>query len=431
MKALEQLDRRFIYLAMALVVLVPLIRPARLPLSIGSPAQKFHAAIEALPKGAVVVMPFDYEPGAMAEVHPMGVAVLRRLLQKGVRVIAVTMQPAGPPMADQAWAAVGPPLGKTYGVDFVNLGYKSGNEALVLAMGTSIPGTFPTDSHGAPVASLPIMKGVEKLGDADMIVEIAGTVAANIWVQQATARYHVPMVAGITGVLAPEFFPYMQAGLVKGMLGGMAGAAEYETLVGVPGSATKGMDAQSLAHFLIIVLILIGNLLHLASRRKATAVLLLCVLLAGCSSPAKNPAGGAAKADTVRDGKALVATFKDGPVRELRLVRDTSNGIVVWGETSFPEGTRVRAVLLTGEDHMLAATGAQVALGVFSSQPLVPSTGPLAQGLVRVRVEASFADGAQTDSILAVTDRGRRFHGNGMAPAGDHADWRITMEAPL
>jgi len=45
--------------------------------------------------------------------------------------------------------------------------------------------------------------------------------------------------------------------------------------------------------------------------------------------------------------------------------------------------------------------------------------------------EAQFGPHAQTDSILAVTDQGRRFHGNGMTPVDDHADWRITMEAPL
>ena len=432
MPLLERVDRRFIYLAMALVVLLPLVRPARLPLSIGSPARRYHAAIEALPAGSLVIMPFDYEPGSMAEVGPMGIATLRHLLRRGCKVIAVTMQPAGPPMADQAWAKVGPELGKKYGVDFVNLGYKSGNEAMILAMGASIPATFPTDSHGTPIDSLPMMRGVERLGDAKMLVEIAGTVAANIWVQQATARYHVPMVAGITGVLAPEFFPYMQAGLVQGMLGGMAGAAEYEQLTDSPGTATRGMDAQSLAHGLIILLIVIGNVLHAAARRKAAVALLLCSILAGCGpAPSKDHAGGAAKPDTVRDGKALVASFRDGPVNEVRLVRDTSQGVVVWGQTSFPEGTQVRATLLAGDGTMLAVTNARVALGVFSSQPLVPSSGPLPTGLVHVRVEALFGTGAQTDSILAVTDRGRRFHGHGMTPADDHADWRTTLEAPL
>ena len=265
---LTRLDRRIVFLAMFLIVLVPLIRPVKLPVAVGTPARRFHDAIESLPPGSIVVMPCDYDPAFTAEVHPMAVAVMRRLLEKNVRIITVTMSPAGPPMPDQAFAQVGPPLGKKYGVDFVNLGYKSGNEAMVLALGASMQRTFPLDSHGTPVDSLPLMRDIQRLGEAKMLVEIAATVAANIWVQQAQGRYHLPMVAGVSGVMAPEFFPYLQSGQVHGLLGGMAGAAEYEILVGAPGLATRGMDAQSLAHLFIAFMIILGNLAFLAGSKK-------------------------------------------------------------------------------------------------------------------------------------------------------------------
>ena len=50
--------------------------------------------------------------------------------------------------------------------------------------------------------------------------------------------------------------------------GGLAGAAEYETLVDYPGDATKGMSAQSLAHFIIVVFVILGNAAYFASRRS-------------------------------------------------------------------------------------------------------------------------------------------------------------------
>jgi hypothetical protein len=439
---LTRLDRRWIFLAVFLIVLAPLVRPVKLPVGIGAPARRFHEAIESLPAGSIVVMPCDYDPAFTAEVHPMAVSVMRRLLEKNVRIITVTMSPAGPPMPDQAFAQVGPPLGKKYGVDFVNLGYKSGNEAMVLALGASMKRTFPLDSHGTPVDSLPLMRDIERLGEAKMLVEIAATVAANIWLQQAQGRYHLPMVAGVSGVMAPEFFPYLQSGQVKGLLGGMAGAAEYEALVGTAGTATRGMDAQSLAHLLIIFLIVLGNVLWYVGKRRAPAAHALLVIalgLGGCGGgAARTPEGArAARPDTMRDGKVLVATFKDGPVREVRLLRDTAGGVVVWGQAEFPEGTRVRATLLASDasgtqpDRMLALTSARVALGEFSAPPLVPVSGPVPQGIVRVRLEATFTPGEQTDSILAVTDRGRRLRGHGMTPAGDHADYALTLEAPL
>jgi hypothetical protein len=48
----------------------------------------------------------------------------------------------------------------------------------------------------------------------------------------------------------------------------MAGAAEYETLVDAPGLATRGMDAQSLAHVFIALMIVLGNLAFLPEGKS-------------------------------------------------------------------------------------------------------------------------------------------------------------------
>jgi hypothetical protein len=61
---------------------------------------------------------------------------------------------------------------------------------------------------------------------------------------------------------------------VLGLLGGMAGAAEYEKSTGVLGPATKGMDAQSSAHVFIMFLILLGNAIYFARRNAQGRVLM-------------------------------------------------------------------------------------------------------------------------------------------------------------
>jgi len=70
-------------------------------------------------------------------------------------------------------------------------------------------------------------------------------------------------------VQAPTMLPYVneQQQLV-GLLGGLKGAAEYELLINKPGFATKGMDAQSVAHLIIILFILIGNIGYFATRKQ-------------------------------------------------------------------------------------------------------------------------------------------------------------------
>jgi len=97
----------------------------------------------------------------------------------------------------------------------------------------------------------------------------AGYPGTKEWVQQVQSRFHLPMVSGCTAVSAPEYYPYLQSGQLRGLLGGMAGAAEYEKLRHeTGGSATRGMDAQSLAHVFVAFCIVLGNVIQWNRRRR-------------------------------------------------------------------------------------------------------------------------------------------------------------------
>jgi hypothetical protein len=129
---------------------------------------------------------------------------------------------------------------------------------------------FPRDFHGHDVATLPIMREVRDYSSFPLLVNIsAGYPGTKEWVQQVQARFHLPMVAGVTAVSAPEFYPYLQSHQLLGLLGGMAGAAEYEVARGEKGAASKGMDAQSLGHLFVALCIVVGNLVPFLQRRRA------------------------------------------------------------------------------------------------------------------------------------------------------------------
>jgi hypothetical protein len=129
---------------------------------------------------------------------------------------------------------------------------------------------FPRDFRGNDVATLPIMRGVRDYTSFPLLVNIsAGYPGTKEWVQQVQARFHLPMVAGVTAVSAPEFYPYLQSHQLRGMLGGMAGAAEYEVARGEKGTASKGMDAQSLGHLFVALCIVAGNVISFLQRRRA------------------------------------------------------------------------------------------------------------------------------------------------------------------
>lgn len=260
-EALNNLDRRIIFLFIALAVILPLLFPLNIGFKVTHPAQGFYDAIDKLPAGTKVLMACDYDPGSLPELYPMNLSALEQCMQKELKVIMIALWPAGPPLVEQCINEIA--VNKYHrkkGLDFVNLGFKEGREVVMVSMGNSIPNTFPTDYDGTPVEKLPIMQGVRNFADLKLIINIsAGYPGTKEWVQQVQARYSIDLLSGCTAVSAPEYYPYYQSGQLKGLLGGMKGAAEYEALVGVAGLGRRGMDAQSISHLVVFIFIVIGN----------------------------------------------------------------------------------------------------------------------------------------------------------------------------
>jgi hypothetical protein len=268
---LEKLDRRWIFLTIGLLVLLPLLFPLALPLYVSPPVRSFVEAVDSIPDGSRVLMSCDYDPGSIPEMVPMTRTALRHLLDKKCKIVITVLWNGGPGLVDRIVRQVVEHEypDRQYGVDYVNLGYKAGDEAVMVLMGQGIVNAFPRDYHGNDTRTMPIMQGVRDYTSFPMLVNIsAGYPGTKEWVQQVQARFHLPMVAGVTAVSAPEFYPYLQSHQILGLLGGMAGAAEYEKARGEKGSATRGMDAQSLAHYFVAVCILLGNVVQWSKRRR-------------------------------------------------------------------------------------------------------------------------------------------------------------------
>jgi len=275
---IETLDRRWVFLVMFVAISVPLFVKLSLPIKVSPAVQGFYDAVDALQPGDVVYLAADYDPGSKPELDPMLDNVLDHLFRHDVKIVSATLWPAGAPLLERGLREVGEgDHGKVYGVDFVNLGFKEGKENVMVQLGKSFRAIFPTDYYQTPVEELPILAAkredgsfaVDKFEDVKLLVNIsAGYPGTKEWVQQVRTRYNIPLVSGCTAVSAPEYYPYVQSGQLSGLLGGLAGAAEYEQLTGRIGWASTGMDAQSLGHVCIIVLILLGNIVYFLNRIK-------------------------------------------------------------------------------------------------------------------------------------------------------------------
>jgi len=263
------MDRRWIYLMVAISVVLPFIFPTSFPISISPEARSLFETVDALPDSSNVMLVFDYYPSTTAECEPMAIAALHHLFQKDCRVITLSNIPlGGPSMAETVTRMMAREYDKEYGVDFVNLGYKYGYVVVLSGMGLSIETIFPTDNSGTPLSELPLMDSVKNYDDISFIFEIADNSTADYWVSIVNAQYGVPMGCGATAVMAPKFYAFIASGQLVGLLGGMKGAAEYEIMVEERAKAVRGMGVQSLVHLLIIGLVALGNVGYFLGRDK-------------------------------------------------------------------------------------------------------------------------------------------------------------------
>ncbi|MDM7916155.1 MAG: hypothetical protein QUU85_12955 [Candidatus Eisenbacteria bacterium] len=210
---LVRLDRRWVFLFIMLSVSLPLFLRVDQRIDVTPEVRGAFAAVEALPPGSKVILACDYDPGSAAEIQPMTVAFLKQAFARRLRVIIVGLWPQGPQQADLALAetlqdpAISA-LQPRYGVDFVNLGFQSGNEVVVQRMGSGIPAVFPRDYRGRPVGQFPIMSGVRDFTAIALVFNVsAGYPGIREWIQFAGDRFDTPIVGALTAVSAPRCIP--------------------------------------------------------------------------------------------------------------------------------------------------------------------------------------------------------------------------------
>lgn len=269
---LAKVDRRWIFLIIGLVVLIPLLYPLALPIRAGKDSQQVYDFVESLEPNSKILLSCEYGPSTKPEIHPMVTSLLHHLfgLNRGHKVYVVCLWPDGQFMAEEALdeVAVGK-FGLTYGEDFVLLGFRPGAEAVVKGIVSNLRKLYTIDAKGTKLDEIPMMEGVNRFEDFDFLFSgSAGYPGTTEWVLFASDPTGIPMSTGTTSIQVNEMMPYVLGGQINGILAGMPGAAEYEALIEEPGIATSGMDAQSVAHFVIVLFIFFGNLGYFIDRKR-------------------------------------------------------------------------------------------------------------------------------------------------------------------
>jgi hypothetical protein len=282
---LLNIDRRIIFLVMAVVIFIPIKFPFGLRVKPYKPSrQLFDYMEEVVPEGNnVILVSGDQDPQTEPELQPMNVAIVRHAFHRRIRVLALSLYPISLGLTEFALTQVAGEFNSRatcredsiiYGRDYVLLGWKPPPAIPLIGMARSIRGVYKYDNYGNEVDSLEVMKGVDNYSQLDLVFAISGGTTPIWYLVYGQSVSGVPVAAGVTSVSVADYYIYLQSGQFCGLLEGMKGAAEYERMVEERygdtsrQKATEGMSSQTTSHLAIMFFVILANVGYFASRRK-------------------------------------------------------------------------------------------------------------------------------------------------------------------
>ncbi|MDG1477972.1 MAG: hypothetical protein P8R54_00205 [Myxococcota bacterium] len=275
----QNLDRRWIFVGMALSILIPMLFPVSFPFRVDQRVQDLYDTVDELPDGSKIFLSADFDPASRPELEPFFRANLHHLFRKDIQIVSATLWPSAPPLVLPIMKEIAEKHGKVYGEDWVFLGFKDGKELAIKSIGENIPKAFPKDFEGTDITTLPIMSGVRQAKDFPLIVSVsAGFPGTQEYVLQIQGQYSLDIVSSCTAVSGPDYIPFFKAGQLRGLSAGIPGSAHYEQLVfpDGPPEGTRllgiaGYNVLSLGHLFIVLLIIAGNIAYFLTTPREEA----------------------------------------------------------------------------------------------------------------------------------------------------------------
>lgn len=265
--------KALIYLLLALAVIVPFFVPvnmtgATLPIS-GTRAAEFFDQVQALPSDATVLLAFDYDPSAAGEMDLVASAIVRHLVQRRIKILALSTLETGPLIAQRVLdSATAGASDYRYGAQYLNLGYLAGHESGLAQLATQGLPLGQTDfGQGQIIGRYPIVANIKTMGSLALVVDLAGTEEPlKNWVEYFQPLVNGRLAVGGSAAVEPKARAYRDSRQLVALVSGAVGAAQYEILTSQPGTALTRLAAQSVAQLVLIGIVVLGNIVYWVGR---------------------------------------------------------------------------------------------------------------------------------------------------------------------
>jgi hypothetical protein len=101
---IQALDRRWIYIVVALAIIIPLMVPYNSDNVTTPPTENLYQMIDSFAgrEDRAILLSFYHDASTMPELYPMEIAILRHCFERNVKVFTLTWLPSGAPIIDYA-----------------------------------------------------------------------------------------------------------------------------------------------------------------------------------------------------------------------------------------------------------------------------------------------------------------------------------------
>jgi hypothetical protein len=266
---LQNIDRRIMYSLLIVLIAIPLIRPMEMPIPITPQVRGVYDAIEHWPKGKVAIVSVTWDAGTSGENMPQTEAIVRHLMMRHIKFFILNFwYPQGTQFAQDICDRLAREYGYEYGRDWCHFGFFPNIDSMLMGLQKNLRAQLKEDRFGTPIDKIPMMKGVRSTkDDIGLVIEITGSASLMYWISFVQGVDGTPLAYAPTAVMVAEGYNPLDAHQIVGMLPGMKGAGEYETLLKRKDFGFRAAGALSTSHVLIIVLIILGNLGFIAGKR--------------------------------------------------------------------------------------------------------------------------------------------------------------------
>lgn len=273
---LQGIDRRVIYGLLLAAILLPMfLSRVRIPVVPDPPAQKFYDTIERIAREEpqkLVIVDAEWSPSTRGENKWQSVAIINHLMKRRIRFALLTFNPQTNKLMQDIVDELEKEhhYGSVYGRDYVNFGYKPASAYLPTLKGltNNISGAIKKDWKGTDVATLPVMQGVKNIKDVSALIIISPSATVEGWIGLVQGVNKTPLLYAPTAIMAPKAYAQLDSGQITGMLTGVKGAGDYESLTGTSSFGTRATGALSFVYALVILLIILGNVGYYMGRAQ-------------------------------------------------------------------------------------------------------------------------------------------------------------------